>query len=252
MAKFTDKISNLINSQVPDFVLEDHPKFVEFLKSYYTFMESAEISVTSVEATDGIRLESELTSDTSTLILDASRLDSDRTQLDNGDKVLLEDTTYGKFTRGETITGQTSNATATVLKEDLDNNKLYISAQDKFIEGEAIVGATSNARALLNDYQPNPVQNIQQLLNFRDPDKVISNFLTKFRNEFLNTIPENLDGSIDKRKLIKNIKSVYRAKGTSRGMKCFLECYLVFRLKQFILEKICCVYLMVNGQQIKF
>ena len=223
MAKFTDKISNLINSQVPDFVLEDHPKFVEFLKSYYTFMESAEISVTSVEATDGIRLESELTSDTSTLILDASRLDSDRTQLDNGDKVLLEDTTYGKFTRGETVTGQTSNATATVLKEDLDNNKLYISAQDKFIEGEAIVGATSNARALLNDYKPNPVQNIQQLLNFRDPDKVISNFLTKFRNEFLNTIPENLDGSIDKRKLIKNIKSVYRAKGTSRGHQMFFK-----------------------------
>jgi len=223
MAKFTDKISNLINSQVPDFVLDDHPKFVEFLKSYYTFMESAEISVTSVEATDGIRLESELTSDTSTLVLDASRLDSDRTQLDNGDKVLLEDTTYGKFTRGETVTGQTSNATATVLKEDLANNKLYISAQDKFIEGEAIVGATSNARALLNDYRPNPVQNIQQLLNFRDPDKVISNFLTKFRNEFLNTIPENLDGSIDKRKLIKNIKSVYRAKGTSRGHEMFFR-----------------------------
>ena len=223
MAKFTDKISNLINSQVPDFVLEDHPKFVEFLKSYYTFMESAEISVTSVEATDGIRLESELTTDTSTLILDASRLDSDRTQLDNGDKLLLEDTTYGKFTRGETVTGQTSNATAIVLKEDLDNNKLYISAQDKFIEGEAIVGATSNARALLNDYKPNPVQNIQQLLNFRDPDKVISNFLTKFRNEFLNTIPENLDGSIDKRKLIKNIKSVYRAKGTSRGHQMFFR-----------------------------
>ena len=223
MAKFTDKISNLLNSQVPDFVLEDHPKFVEFLKSYYTFMESAEISVTSVEATDGIRLESEITSDTSSLILDASRLDTDRTQLDNGDKVLLEDTTYGKFTRGETVTGQTSNATATVLKEDLDNNKLYISAQDKFIEGEAIVGATSNARALLNDYRPNPVQNIQQLLNFRDPDKVISNFLTKFRNEFLNTIPENLDGSVDKRKLIKNIKSVYRAKGTSRGHEMFFR-----------------------------
>ena len=76
MAKFTDKISNLINSQVPDFVLEDHPKFVEFLKSYYTFMGSAEISVTSVEATDGIRLESlELTSlipSSSTLVTEIS------------------------------------------------------------------------------------------------------------------------------------------------------------------------------------
>ena len=74
---------------------------------------------------------------------------------------------------------------------------------------------SSNATAILGDYKSNPVNTIQQLLQFRDPDKVISNFLTKFRNEFLNTIPENLDGSVDKRKLIKNIKSVYRAKGTN-------------------------------------
>ena len=32
MAKFTDLISNLINSQAPDFVLEQHPKFLEFVK----------------------------------------------------------------------------------------------------------------------------------------------------------------------------------------------------------------------------
>ena len=223
MAKFTDKISNLINSQVPDFVLSDHPKFVEFLKSYYTFMESAEISVTSVETTDGIRLESELTTNESVLLLDASRLDTDRTQLDAGDKLLTEDTTYGKFTRGETITGQTSKATSVILKEDLENGKLYISSQDKFIDGETLVGATSNASAVLNDYRPNPVNTIQDLLKFRDPDKVISNFLTKFRNEFLNTIPENLDGTIDKRKLIKNIKSVYRAKGTARGHALFFR-----------------------------
>ena len=131
MAKFTDKISTLIDSQLPDFVLADHPKFLEFVKSYYTFMESAELSVTSVQTTDGVRLESEITTDTSNLLLDASRLDTDRTQLDTGDKVILESSTYGKFTRGETITGQTSKATATVLKEDLDNGKLYISAQNK-------------------------------------------------------------------------------------------------------------------------
>ena len=135
MAKFTDKISNLINSQIPEFVLSDHPKFVEFLKSYYTFMESAEISVTSIQSTDGLQLESEINTDTSTLLLDASRLDTDRTQLDNGDKVILESSTYGKFTRGETITGSTSNATATVLAEDLSNGRLFISAQNKFNEG---------------------------------------------------------------------------------------------------------------------
>ena len=222
MAKFTDKISNLINQQVPEFVLEQHPKFLEFLKTYYTFMESAELGVTSVQTTDGILLETE-TAQTNELILDGSRLDTDRTQLDAGDKVLLESSTYGKFTRGETITGQTSNATATVLTEDLDNNRLFISAQDKFIDGEEVVGASSNATAIINNYKPNPVQNIQDLLNFRDPDKVISNFLTKFRNEFLNTLPETLSNGVDKRKLIKNIKSLYRAKGTNKGHQLFFR-----------------------------
>ena len=59
MTKFNDKITHLLNSQVPDFVLEDHPKFVEFLKAYFTFMESAELSFTSVQTTDGILLETE-------------------------------------------------------------------------------------------------------------------------------------------------------------------------------------------------
>src|SRR5210317_382942 len=228
MAKFTDKVSNLINQQVPEFVLEQHPKFLEFIKTYYTFMESAELGVTSVQTTDGVQLETE-TAQENELILDGSRIDTDRTQLDAGDKILLESSAFGKFTRGETITGQTSNATATVLAEDLDNNRLYISAQDKFIDGEEVVGASSNATALINNYKPNPVQNIQDLLNFRDPDKVISNFLTKFRNEFLNTLPETLSNGVDKRKLIKNIKSVYRAKGTNRGHELFFR--LLFGLE---------------------
>jgi len=228
MAKFTDKISNLINSQAPDFVLEQHPKFLEFIKTYYTFMESAELVVTSVQTTDGIQLETE-TAQSNTLLLDGSRIDSDRTQLDAGDKIILESSAFGKFTRGETITGQTSNATATVLGEDLTNNRLFISAQDKFIEGETILGASSNASAIINNYKPNPVTNIQELLNFRDPDKVISNFLTKFRNEFLNTLPETLNSGVDKRTLIKNVKSLYRAKGTAKAHEVFFR--LLFGLQ---------------------
>ena len=222
MAKFTKKITNLINQQVPEFVLSDHPKFLEFVKTYYRFMESAEITLENIELTDGIQLETE-TAQTNSLILDASKLDTDRTSLDAGDKILLEDSGFGKFTRGEIVTGQTSNATATVLSEDLVNNRLFISAQDKFIQDEVIIGATSTARATISNYKPNPVNNIQDLLNFRDPDKAISNFLTKFRNEFLNTLPEVLDTNVDKRKLIKNIKSVYRAKGTQRGHEVFFR-----------------------------
>ena len=163
-------------------------------------MESAELAVTSIESTDGIRLETE-TAQENNLVLDASRLDTDRTQLDAGDKIILEDSSFGKFTRGETITGATSSATATVLAEDLTNNRLFISAQDKFVMDEIITGGTSGVKAVINNYKPNPVTNIQELLNFRDPDKAISNFLTKFRNEFLNTLPETLATGLNKRNL---------------------------------------------------
>jgi hypothetical protein len=228
MASFKDKISNLINSQAPEFVLEQHPKFLEFVKTYYSFMESAEMAVTSVQTTDGIQLETE-TAQNNELILDGSRIDTDRTQLDAGDKILLESSAFGKFTRGEIVTGQTSKATATVLTEDLDNGRLFISAQDKFIIGETILGASSNASAIVNNYKPNPVTNIQELLSFRDPDKVISNFLTKFRKEFLNTLPETLVNGLNKRTLIKNVRSLYRAKGTNRGHEIFFK--LLFGLQ---------------------
>ncbi len=222
MATFKDKLSSLIGSQVPDFVLDDHPKFLQFLKTYYAFMEAAELSVTSVQTTDGIQLETETGQDNK-LILDGSRIDSDITPLDEGDKILLESSTFGKFTRGEIIQGQTSKATSTVFTEDLDKNRLFIVAQDKFIIGETILGLSSNASAIINNYRPNPVNNIQELLNFRDPDKAISNFLSQFRNEFLTTLPENLNIGVNKRKLIKNIKSLYQTKGTKVGHETFFR-----------------------------
>ena len=40
MAKFSKKITNLLGSQVTEFVLEQHAKFVEFVRTYFTFMES--------------------------------------------------------------------------------------------------------------------------------------------------------------------------------------------------------------------
>ena len=219
MAKFDDKISNLINQQAPDFVLDDHPYFLEFVKAYYTFMESAELTLTNIGDPDVIQLETQ-TGSTSLLLLNGTNKQS----LDGGDNLLLEDTSYGDFQNLETITGQTSGATATVLVEDVDNNsKLYITTQNKFIEGELIVGATSGAEATISTYRANPVQNIQQLLDYPDPDKTIQGFLTKFRNAFLQSIPDKLDSGVDKRKLIKNIKSLYRAKGTHRATEVFFK-----------------------------
>ena len=217
MADFKDKISNLLNSQVPDFVLEDHPLFLDFVKAYYQLMESAEIQLTNIGDPDIVKLEG---SAGGSIQLDGTNISDD----DDGDNILLEDTSYGDFQNGETITGSTSGATATVLIEDVDAGaRLFVTHQNKFIEGELITGSTSAAQATIGKYRANPVQNIQQLLDYADVDKTIQGFLTKFRNSFLTSIPDTLHSSINKRNLIKNIKSLYQSKGTKRASEIFFK-----------------------------
>ena len=84
----------------------------------------------------------------------------------DGEKVVLEDS-LAKFVVGETITGLTSGATATILVDDFDSNKtLYITSQQQFITGESVRGTTSGSVATVVSYRANPVQNIQQFLDY--------------------------------------------------------------------------------------
>ena len=199
------KISSLVGQQVPEYVLSDHPKFVEFIESYFLFMESAELNLESITSIDNILLETETTT-SSFLLLDRTTTHG----LDAGDRVVDEQLSFsGSFQRGEVITGSTSSATATVLTEDLTNNsRLFISANNAFATGEIVTGSISGATAIIKKYRANPVENIQQLLNYSDPDHTISDFLKQMKNEFLNTIPQDIDEAVDQRKLIKNIKSL--------------------------------------------
>ena len=212
------KISTLVKQQVPQFVLENHPKFTEFLTSYFLFLESAEMTLQTFTDIDHILLETEGTT-SSFVLLDRTNAFS----LDAGDKVVDEQNTFaGSFRKGETITGSTSGATSTVLAEDIvSNSRLFISANNGFITGETVTGSASGETALVKKYRANPVENLQQLLNYTDPDHTISDFLSQMKEEFLNTIPTDTDDSVSTRKLIKNIKSLYRAKGTAKAHKAF-------------------------------
>ena len=103
---------------------------------------------------------------------------------DEGDRILAEQGsgTVGNYINGETITGSISNATAEVLVEDVRNGVIYITSNQKFETNETITGATSGATAKLTRYRANPVQNIQQLLDYADVDNTIFDFLNKFRD----------------------------------------------------------------------
>ena len=214
------KISSLVKQQVPQYVLEDHPKFTEFLSSYFLFMESAELNLDTITDIDQILLETAGATD-SYVLLDQTN----KNGLDAGNKLVDEQNTFGgSFQKNETITGSTSGATSTVLAEDtLANDRLFISANNAWITGETITGSTSGATAKVGKYRANPVENLQQLLNYSDPDHTISDFLTQMKEEFLNTIPTDTHESVDTRKLVKNIKSLYRAKGTAKANKAFFR-----------------------------
>ena len=213
-SNLTTKVSPLIEGQVPDFIQADHPLFVTFLKNYYEYLEAGELRVTV--NIDDLLLETESTS---------YALDVD------GNHIVLEDGTgtTGKFTVNETITGGTSKATAKVLVDDLGNAtkpRLFISSQQKFETGETVTGGTSGSTGTVTRYRANPVQNVQQLLEYADTDNTIYDFLDQLRDSFMNAIPSELASGVNKRNLIKNIRELYRAKGTSEGHKIFIKMLL--------------------------
>ena len=180
------KLSSLVKQQVPEYVLSDHPKFTEFLKAYYLFMESAELQLDTITAIDQVLLETE-TATISHLLFDQT----DATGADKGSRVVQEENTFGSaFVKGETITGGTSGAISEVITEDITNTRLFITANNGFITGETVTGATSGATAKVAKYRANPVENVQQLLNYSDPDHTISDFLSQMKDEFLNTVPK--------------------------------------------------------------
>src|SRR6056300_437830 len=201
-----NKVSPHIESQLPEFVQSDHPLFSLFLKYYYEFLEAGELVVTG---SNDYVIEETISKN---YILD-----------ETGENIVLEES-VGKFTVGETITGQTTGATARILVDDFDDNKrLFITSQQRFQTGETVTGNTSGATTTVASYRANPVQNIQQLLAYADVDNTVYDFLDKFRDSFMDSLPNTLADGLAKRKLIKNIKDMYAAKGTRDGHKLFFR-----------------------------
>ena len=225
-SELENKISNQISGQVPMFVTDEHPLFVKFLQYYYEFLEAGEITLTAT--IDNVAQETV----SSNYILD-----------ELGQKIVTETGagTLGKFTVGETITGGTSKATAKVLADDIANGRLFITAKTQFINGEAVTGGTSSATGKVVKYRANPIQNIQQLLSYADVDNTIYDFLDQLRDSFMNAIPKTLTSGVDTRNLIKNIRELYRTKGTSEGHKIFMKILLgenaeIFYPNQYMLR----------------
>ena len=204
--KLNNKVSPHVQHQLPEFVQSDHPQFAIFLKHYYQFLESAELT---------------LGGSNDFLIQETNSVNYILSQ--DEENVVLEES-VGKFEVGETIRGETTGHTAKILVDDYDNTKvLYISSQQKFQVDENVIGLTSGAKAPVLSYRANPVQNIQQLLAYADVDNTVYSFLDNFKDSIMESIPESIASGVSKRNLMKNIRDLYEAKGTLEGHKLFFR-----------------------------
>ena len=128
---FDKKLSPILSEFLPEFVRADHQQFIKFLTDYFKYLESGELTISG-----DVNYVIQETTSTNYILNEVSDSSID-------ERIVLEDS-VAKFVVGETITGRTSKATATVLVDDFDDNKkLYITSNQKFITGELIDGATS-------------------------------------------------------------------------------------------------------------
>ena len=120
-AKVTAKAVSQVSEQLPSFIGEDFPLYEKFVKNYFEFLETIVVPY-------GI--------------------------------VTGYETAY-TFTVGETVTGQTSGATAVVKATGANSglNKLFLDPTNDldFADEETLIGSTSGAYGSVTSVTRNPV-----------------------------------------------------------------------------------------------
>ena len=233
MAETKDKkdISVLIEAQVPEFITYDHPKFKKFIEKYYEFMESHKIYF------DGFTFnEFKLVPEDDVNFEYLAYEDGDRLQLES-----VRDTASNanlQFLIGETVTGNTSGATA-VITGTKGNTCAFIKPTNEavFQFGEKITGSSSRAYSTLANAilagtfeegaiesfrDRGPIAATRELPLMQDIDYTNEGMIDEaWKKEFYTNVPKK--SVTDRRLLLKRMREVYRAKGNQSSFQWLLR-----------------------------
>lgn len=200
----TRNISSLIQSQVPGFINEDYELFVKFLKSYYAQQELSGGVLDIVLNLTKYRNINFYSKDilnqfckvASTVGISDTTISVDNTEgfPDQGLILIDDEIIFYTSKTGTEFRGLSRGVSGSTTLGDLYRESNFVSTQ----------ASTHNVDT--------SVQNISNLFLY--------GLIQGFESEYLAGIPEKyLRGEIDKRTLIKNIASFYKAKGTKRSIQ---------------------------------
>ena len=125
------------------------------------------------------------------------------------------------FTLGETVTGQTSGATAIVKATAAftAKNKLFVEPTNdiNLLPSEIIVGSSSSARVTIDYLNRHPLNATKTFQDLTNTDETSEGLLEAFKKELYPNIRNSASG--DLRKFIKHLKEFYRSKGSEKSFK---------------------------------
>ena len=215
-AKVTAKAVSQVQNQLPSFIGEDFPLYQKFMEYYYEFMETLCVYYSGFDTDQlpAIKLEDSIDG----FLL----LDSTDGTADVGENLLNETEAPTTFTvMGETVTGQTSGATATVkgVAAFTAINKVFLEPTNNtdFASGEEILGSVSTSSGIITSISRKPLNATKTFKDLIDSDETTSGLLKAFKKELYPNIRD--DASVDLKYFIKHLKEFYRSKGSEKSFQ---------------------------------
>jgi len=216
-----DKISHRLPSLLPEHLREESPALEQFLRAYFEFLESEIIVLESQSDLDGVALEDgqgSLLLETATV---APSPDQDTSRVVNERSATNTNSDADPFVVGEYIYGKSNGAVSRI--DVINGNTLHIRtvSGNGYSPKEVVEGRDGGQTAIVKSYKENTIIANNKLLDYSDIDHTTEDFLDYFQKDFVPSL--DLKNVVNKRLTIKNIKDLYKKKGTQESVKFLMR-----------------------------
>lgn len=209
-----NKLSELIESQLPNFLQEDGPKFITFVEKYYEWMETSKLEV-SVDGNLNLDFSQSVKIKATKQINQNQNIKYVYAQVINSFE--LENGNYVFYIKEYNDDPKQSQTRGFVSGDDID-----------FVEGSN--GFTGTIQVV--SYIQNVNLSSKNVWNLQDIDRTLDEYVDFFMKEFIEGYPlafpsESESTDIDvpefKKFLVKNSRDFYQSKGTVDSFKYFFR-----------------------------